>query len=123
MTDQVKIAEAELAAAEIAVATANKRHLAARSALRIARARAHAAAEAAAIKAKYAARRAARRLAAKIGVEIELHADLGDDCWFVSHPALIDTPQDPHEGDHYAHDWTEIARRVQDYADALKQAA
>lgn len=66
-----------------------------------------------------AARAKAKALAAKIGVEIDRHTDLGSDYYYVSHPDLIDTPADPHDGDHYAHTWEDILDRVKDYERAL----
>jgi len=65
-------------------------------------------------------RTAAKRLAAAWGVEIEQHRDLESRPWFVSHPMLDDEDQDPHYGDHYAHEWPEVLARVRDYVAALK---
>lgn len=68
------------------------------------------------------ARRKAKALAALHGVEIERHMDLDSKPLYVSHPAL-EGPLDPHEGDHYVHDWRDVLIRVRDYAEAISLPA
>lgn len=63
----------------------------------------------------------AETLAASLGVEIERDDGLPSKPWFVSHPALIDTPDDPHLGDHYVYSWREVMERVQEYAEVLNK--
>jgi hypothetical protein len=69
------------------------------------------------LKAPPTSRKAAIDLAKRLGVEIERHTDLDSRPWYVSHPDLIDTPDDPYDGDHYAHSWDEVLWRVHGYAD------
>jgi hypothetical protein len=68
------------------------------------------------------AARRARKLAAEYGIEIDRHTDLDSRPWWVSHPDLDDTPDDPHDGDHYVHSWEDVLERVEDYVAALAKA-
>lgn len=65
-------------------------------------------------------RHRARKVAAVWGVEIDRHDDLDSRPWYVSHPVLLDTEADPHEGDHYGFDWSDVAERVSEIAAVLE---
>jgi len=57
----------------------------------------------------------AKRLAAQYGVLIEPEQGFDRRAWFVHHPDLMDTGNDPCEGDHYSFDWDDVMARVRDY--------
>ena len=66
------------------------------------------------------AREESKRLAAPLGVEIEKCRGDGFNVW---PPADMMPADDPHDGDHYANDWTEVLAMVRIYADTMPNEA
>ena len=66
----------------------------------------------------------ARALAAEIGATIEAlpASECADKAWNVWPPALLADDADPHAGDHYCADWSEVLGALEDYAALVSKA-